>query len=131
MGGADGDIAAFYAKLTEAWAANDGTAFAALYTEDGSLINPFGERADGRPDLGAMYDKYFSGMLKGTTTSVEVSDVRMVGGAHALVDAEQTVYAGNGDVVLAVHVVNLMVQESGEWQLVDSRPYGYLEPPPG
>lgn len=129
MGGADGGIAAFYARLTESWAANDGTAFAALYTEDGSLINPFGERADGRAALGAMYDAYFDGMLKGTTTSVEVTDVRKVGADHVLVDADQSVHAGNGDVVLAVHVVNLMRQEAGEWRLVDSRPYAYLEPP--
>jgi uncharacterized protein (TIGR02246 family) len=65
MGSAEGSVAAFYQKLAAAWSANNGSRFAAFFTEDGSLINPFGQRVDGRQALTAMYSEYFGGMLKG------------------------------------------------------------------
>ena len=41
-------IQAFLDQAGQVWKTNDGGAFAELFTEDGSLINPFGERVDGR-----------------------------------------------------------------------------------
>ena len=129
MGSPENSVVAFHEKVAAAWSANDGTAFAAFFTDDGSLINPFGERADGRAALTAMYSEYFGGMLKGTTTSISVAHVRPVGPDHAVADAEQTIYAENGDVVLALHVVNLLRRDGDEWRLVDSRPYAFLPAP--
>jgi uncharacterized protein (TIGR02246 family) len=91
MGSSENSIAAFHDKLAAAWSANDGTAFAAFFAKDGSLINPFGERADGREALTAMYSEYFGGMLKGTTTSISLTHLRPIGPDHALADAEQMV----------------------------------------
>jgi uncharacterized protein (TIGR02246 family) len=105
------------------------TAFAAFFADDGSLINPFGERADGREALTAMYSEYFGGMLKGTTTSISLTHLRPIGPGHALADAEQTIYAPNGDVLMALHVVNLLRRDGGDWRLVDSRPYACPPPP--
>lgn len=122
-------VAAFHTKLADAWSANDGTAFAAFFTADGSLINPFGERADGREALTAMYSEYFGGMLKGTTTSISLTHVRPIGPDHALADANQTVYAANGDVLMALHVVNLLRKDGNDWRLADSRPYTFPPPP--
>ncbi len=129
MGSPDSSIVAFHDKLAAAWRANDGAAFAAFFTEDGSLINPFGERADGRGALTAMYSEYFGGMLKGTTTSISVSQLRPVEPGHAFADAEQTIYAANGDVLMALHVVNLLRRDGDDWRLVDSRPYAFPPPP--
>jgi uncharacterized protein (TIGR02246 family) len=129
MGSPENSIVAFHDKLAAAWSANDGPAFAAFFTHDGSLINPFGERADGRQALTAMYREYFGGMLKGTTTSISVTHVRPAGPDHAFADAEQTVYAANGDVLLALHVVNLVRNDGDDWRLVDSRPYAFSLPP--
>jgi uncharacterized protein (TIGR02246 family) len=128
MGSPDNSVVAFHTKVAAAWSANDGAAFAAFFTEDGSLINPFGERADGREALAAMYSEYFGGMLKGTTTSISLTHVRPIGPDHAFADAEQTIYAANGDVLLALHVVNLLRRDGDDWRLVDSRPYA-LSPP--
>jgi hypothetical protein len=47
----------------------------------------------------------------------------------ALADAEQTIYAADGDVLLALHVVNLLRKDGDDWRLVDSRPYGFSPPP--
>src|SRR5215469_11280872 len=117
MGSPENSVVAFHDKLADAWSANDGAAFAAFFTEDGSLINPFGERADGRQALTAMYSEYFSGMLKGTTASISLTNVRPVGPDHALADAEQTIYAANGDVLMALHVVNLLRRDGDDWRL--------------
>lgn len=116
-------VSAFYDKLAAAWSANDGTAFAAFFTEDGSLINPFGERADGRQALTAMYSEYFGGMLKGTTTSISLTRTRPAGPDHVLADAEQTIYTSDGDVLMALHVVSLLRRDGNDWRLADSRPY--------
>jgi uncharacterized protein (TIGR02246 family) len=129
MGSPDSSIVALHNKLAAAWSANDGTAFAAFFAEDGSLINPFGERADGREALTAMYSEYFGGMLKGTTTSVSLTHVRPVGPDHAFADAEQTIYAPDGAVLMALHVVNLLRRDGDDWRLVDSRPYAFPPPP--
>jgi uncharacterized protein (TIGR02246 family) len=129
MGIAEISVASFYEKLCVAWKDNDGAAFAAFFTEDGSLINPFGERADGREALKAMYSEYFAGMLKGTTTSISSGHLRPVGPDHAFADADQTVYAANGDVLLGLHVVNLLRRDGDDWRLVDSRPYGFSPRP--
>lgn len=129
MGTADDTVGAFFDKLADAWKANDGAAFAACFTEDGSLINPFGERADGRAALTAMYSEYFGGMLQGTTTSIELSRLRAVEDSHAFADADQTVYSAAGEVLLDLHVVNLLRREGDGWLLVDSRPYSFSPPP--
>ena len=129
MGSPENSVVAFHEKVATAWSANDGAAFAAFFTEDGSLINPFGERADGREALTAMYSEYFGGMLNGTTTSISLTRVRPIGPDHAFADAEQTIYAANGDVLMALHVVNLLRKDGDDWQLADSRPYTFPPPP--
>ena len=129
MGSPENSVVAFHEKLAAAWSANDGTVFAAFFTEDGSLINPFGERADGREALTAMYSDYFGGMLKGTTTSISLTHLRPIEPDHALADAVQTIYAASGDVLLALHVVNLLQKDGDDWRLVDSRPYAFPPPP--
>jgi uncharacterized protein (TIGR02246 family) len=129
MEAAEESVTAFFGKLAETWNTNDGAAFAACFTEDGSLVNPFGERADGRAALTAMYTEYFGGMLKGTTTSIDLTQLRRVEANHALADADQAIYRDNGDVVLALHVVNLLRREGEDWRMVDSRPYAFPPPP--
>lgn len=112
----------------QAWKTNDGAELGRHYTEDGSLVNPFGERADGRAALTAMYTEYFGGMLRGTTTSFEVARARPVGVDHAFVDARQVIRAPDGSTVLALHLAALMRREGGTWRLVDARPFSYATP---
>ena len=130
MGAAERSVAAFFEKVAAAWKANDGAEFAAQFTADGSLINPFGERADGRAALTAMYSEYFGGMLAGTTTSIDLTHLRSIGDDHVFADADQNVYAPTGEAILALHVVNLLQREGADWRIVDSRPYAF-SPVPG
>ena len=76
-----------------------------------------------------MYTEYFGGMLHGTTTSITLTTLRAIGDDHAFADADQMIYAADGEVVLALHVVNLLRRQNAEWRLADSRPYAFPPPP--
>jgi uncharacterized protein (TIGR02246 family) len=122
-------IQAFLDQADQVWKTNDGGAFADLFTEDGSLINPFGERVDGRGAVGAMYSEYFKGMLSGTSTTTTVQSVRAVGDGHAFADCDQTIIGADGQVVLAVHLAALLRRDNDRWRFVDARPYTFPETP--
>ena len=86
-------------------------------------MNPFGERADGRDAVSAMYTTYFGGMLAGTTTRIEVGSARAVGDSHAFADSKQVVCAPDGSVILSLHLSALLRREGDAWRFVDARPY--------
>ena len=116
--------------FAEAWKENDGPGLAGFFVEDGSLVNPFGQRADGRAAVAAMYGDYFDGMLKGTKVATTVDHVRNVDAEHALIDAEQVIQGPGGDVVLVVHLTALLRRSGpGGWKFVDSRPFPYAAAP--
>ena len=122
-------IQAAFDHSTTAWQANDGPALADSFTDDGSLINPFGQRADGRSAIGAMYAEFFGGMLQGSSTTVTVTNVRAVEPNYAFADGEQTISGPDGSVVLAVHLSALLRREGETWRWVDVRPYAFATPP--
>jgi uncharacterized protein (TIGR02246 family) len=111
------------------WKTNEGAAVASSFVEDGALINPFGERADGRAAIASMYAEYFAGMLRATTTSFKLSHVRAVESNHAFVDAEQTIHGADGRVVLVVHLAAVLRRERDGWRFVDARPYTLASKP--
>jgi uncharacterized protein (TIGR02246 family) len=112
-----------------AWRTNDGSALGALFTEDATLVNPFGDRADGRDAVAAMYSEYFGGMLAGTATTIDVTSVRHVGDDVAFLDGEQAILAPDGSVVLSVHLAALLQRDGDGWRFVDARPYTYAAAP--
>ena len=122
-------IKASLERFSTAWKTNDGAALGGYFVDDGSLINPFGELAQSRAKVGAMYSQYFTGMLRGTSTSIKLSNVRNLDNQHAFIDAEQTIYAADGSVVLAVHLAALLRRDGDSWRFVDARPFTYATPP--
>jgi len=116
-------------RFTAAWNANDSAALAAFFVDDAALINPFGQRADGRVAVAAMYGQYFGGMLRGSTTSITVVKVRSVGESAAFVDADQTVTAADGSPMMALHLAALMRRSGDTWLFVDGRPYVFATRP--
>ena len=123
MAGDRASVEEFFTRVADGWKTNDGQALARFFVDEGTLINPFGQRADGRDAVAAMYSEFFGEMLKGTTTEVIVSSVRAVEGNHAFADGEQTIYGSDGEVVLAAHISALLRREGNEWRFVDARPY--------
>jgi uncharacterized protein (TIGR02246 family) len=122
-------IESMFGRFAAAWKTNDGAAVGGFFVEDGTLINPFGQRAIGRAAVGEMYRDYFDTMLRGTSTTVDLTSVRAVGDDHVLTDAEQAIHAPDGSVVLAVHVTSLLRRDADGWRFVDSRPYAYAAAP--
>jgi uncharacterized protein (TIGR02246 family) len=129
MGQDRNSVEQFFNEVVEAWKANDGAAFAGYFVEDGSLINPFGERADGHDAIAGMYKEYFAGMLQATTSHVDLGSVRIVGSDYAFVDGEQTIYGPDGGTIMVVHLSTLLQREGDSWRFVDSRPYAFAAPP--
>ena len=115
----------FFRLFADAWKTNDGAAVASFFVSDGSLINPFGQRADGRDAVAAMYSEYFEGMLRGTSTAIDVASVRGVESNHVLVDGEQTIMASSGEIILVAHLVALLGRDGDSWLFVDGRPYTF------
>src|SRR5579871_5866336 len=68
-----------------AWTTNDGPSLGRFFTDSGTLVNPFGQLADGRDAVTAMYSEYFDGMLAGTSTSIDLARVRDLGDDHAFI----------------------------------------------
>lgn len=122
-------ISSMFGRLSAAWQTNDGNAVAGFFTEDGSLINPFGQRADGRDAIAAMYSAYFAGMLHGTSTVINLTRLRPIEPVHAFGDSEQTILGANGEVLLAVHLGALLRREGDDWLIVDARPYTFATIP--
>jgi uncharacterized protein (TIGR02246 family) len=122
-------IKASYDSFCTAWTTNDGTALGNFFVEDGSLINPFGGRADGRAAVSAMYTEYFGGMLNGTSTAFKLANARGVENSHAFADGEQTIYAADGTVVLVIHLAALLRRDGDSWRFVDARPYTFATAP--
>ena len=118
-------IQSMFERFSDAWKANDEGAVAGFFTEDGSLINPFGQRADGRATIAVMYGEYFTGMLKGTTTTIKLTSVRAVHDDHAFADTEQQIFGPDAQVLLALHLTALLRRERDGWLIVDGRPYAF------
>jgi uncharacterized protein (TIGR02246 family) len=118
----------FLEHFADMWKTNDGNSVAELFVADGSLVNPFGQRADGRNDIAAMYSDYFTGMLQGTTTTATLSAVRYVAPDYAFIDAEQIIFGPDESLLLAVHLAALLRCQGDSWQFADSRPYAYAHP---
>jgi uncharacterized protein (TIGR02246 family) len=123
MGPNHASIEEFLDRVVTSWKTNDGAEVANLFTEDASLVNPFGERADGRADIAAMYSAYFGTMLRDTSTAVTLGAVRGIDATHALIDGEQTIVGPDGEPVLAVHLTALLRRDGDDWRLLDARPY--------
>jgi uncharacterized protein (TIGR02246 family) len=116
-------------EFSAAWKTNDGATVAGCFVEDGTLINPFGQRADGRAAVAAMYSEYFAGMLAGTSTTIDLASVRPVGDDHAFADGEQTIHGPDGSALLVLHIAALLRRDGDDWRFVDSRPYTFATVP--
>lgn len=118
-------------EFEAAFSAHDAEKLGSLFSPDGSLINPMGERADGRDQVAAQFRKSFDGVLKGTKTRLDIKSARLVTPDVALVDVEQQLTGGspppNSPSPRTAHVVALLGKGGGgEWMFLDARPYFFL-----
>lgn len=78
------------AELAAAWAAQDADGFAALYTQDATVVTSAGY-SRGKDEIRAFMTAGFAGRLKGTSTSEEPDRIRLVSDGVAIVNSVSAV----------------------------------------
>jgi uncharacterized protein (TIGR02246 family) len=81
------DVYQVIRAVYDAWAANDANAFAALYTEDATVVQP-GIHKRNREDIRTTMAAGFAGPLKGSTALDQPQSVRLIGSDAAIVITE-------------------------------------------
>jgi uncharacterized protein (TIGR02246 family) len=111
--------AALPERIVAAWASHDADAFAALFTEDGSMILP-GVYQRGREQIRAFMAQAFAGPYRGTRVTGQPLDLRRLSDGVALLITQGGVLApGETEVAeqRAIRASWLAVRRDGDWQL--------------
>jgi len=124
------DLEKRVSDLEAAFNSHDADAVAALFAPDGTFINPPGKRAFGKEQVTERLREDFATVLKGAKFRARVERARVVGDL-ALLDIEQEVSGPNLPPTVprpsVAHAVVLMQKDaSGQWMVLDARPYFFL-----
>ena len=101
----------------DAWAAGDADAFAALYTEDATVVQPGIHKKDNETIRTTMAAG-FAGPLKGSRVVDEPQSLRLIGSDTAIVITEGGVLMAGQDEVpseRAVRATWVLTKEDGKW----------------
>lgn len=125
-----------FRKFEQAFGAQDADEAGAMFAPDGTIINPVGERAEGRDQVTALFRRDFEGVLKGVKNKLTILSVRMVTPEFAFVDIQQELTGGKPmpgrpHPWVAHAAVLLTRQGGGDWMVLDARPYFFLPRAPG
>jgi uncharacterized protein (TIGR02246 family) len=112
-------VAAVPQRIIAAWAAHDAEAFAAVFTEDGTMILP-GLYRKGREDIRSYLAEAFAGPYHGTRVAGQAVDVRFLSAEVGVLITDGGVLAPGETEVASAHAVRgswLVVKQQGQWQL--------------
>jgi uncharacterized protein (TIGR02246 family)/steroid delta-isomerase-like uncharacterized protein len=125
------DIKAVFDGFLAAWNQGDAQGTSGKYVEDGVLIDPWGNQAQGRQNIEKMFAGLFETVMRGSRSSFEIHKIRQVKPDVAFVDATQKVKLGAGAPMpeLTVHLALLATKKDGKWMFADGRPYAFLQMP--
>lgn len=128
-------IKATCAAFDAAWAKGDGKAAAAVFTEEGTLVNAMGQASDGRAAIEAQLTTDFGGMLKGSTHTITLAGIKFVKPEVAVGDADLLITGVKGPDGKAMPPMKLkgtgvFVKQKGGWMFAAARGYTLVPPPP-
>jgi len=112
-------VAAVPERIVAAWSNYDADAFAAVFTEDGTMILP-GIYQKGRPGIRAFMVAAFAGPYQGTQVTGQPIDVRFLNSETGVVITQGGVLApGQTEVPpdQAIHASWIVVKQDGTWLL--------------
>jgi uncharacterized protein (TIGR02246 family) len=101
----------------DAWANNDADAFAALYTEDATVVQP-GIHKKNKEDIRTTMAAAFAGPLKGSRVLDEPQSIRLIGSDAAIVITEGGVLmAGEADLPTErmIRATWVLAKEDEQW----------------
>jgi uncharacterized protein (TIGR02246 family) len=121
-------------QFQAAWNKDDSKAMAAIWAEDGSLINPFGVTANGRAEVEKIFVDEHTHGFKGTTYTTSDVKVQWVTPDVAVADITATITGVHGPDGAAApdyahHVVWVLVKKDGQWMAAAARPYQFSGKP--
>lgn len=122
-------------EFVAAWNAHDAKKMAAVWADDGDLINPFGQKASGRAAIEKFFEAEQAGVMKGTTYAIESTSVRELDRNTAFGDWEAVVTGMTGPDGKALppfrhHVSSVFEMKGGHWKAAAVRAYEF-KPVPG
>ena len=119
-------------EFQSAWNKDDTTAMAAVWADDGSLINPVGVFAQGRDEIVKVFVKEHTSPGPFKATKYSTSDVKFqwVTPDVAVVDVSANIAGIRGSDGAAAqdyahHVVWVFVKKDGKWMAAAARPYRF------
>ncbi len=132
--GAKAEIERVSDSFVAAWNAHDAKKMAATFAEDGDLINPFGQSANGRAAIEKFFEKEQAAAMKGTTYKLQSNSIRELDATCAIADwtaviTGMTDPSGKALPSFDHHVVVAFVKKSGHWQAAAVRAYAFEMPP--
>lgn len=111
-------VAAVPQRIVEAWAANDGAAFARVFTEDATMVLPGDVFKQGRAEIEAFMTAGYAGPYKGTRVTGSPIDVRFTGDGAAVVVTQGGVLAPGATTVAPEEEIRatwVLAKQGHEW----------------
>ncbi len=128
----DAAIKAQFEKLQKAFNAADAKGVAALFADDGDLINPAGQYAKGKLEIEKLAAQDLANIIAGGTSTFTIRDWRFIGNSKdtVLVNATHDFKGGKGPMPEGqVLVTTVMVRRAGQWMVIAARPMVPVKPP--
>jgi uncharacterized protein (TIGR02246 family) len=121
-------------QFEAAWNKDDAHAMAAVWTEDGTVINPMGVTGHGRAEIEKIFAAEHSSHFKNTTYTRTETSVQWVTADVAVVDLSGKITGIRGPDGAAApdfdhHVVWVFVRNGGQWMAAAARPYQFPAKP--
>ena len=122
-------------EFVAAWNAHDTKRLAAVWGDDGNLINPFGVKCNSRAEVEKLFENEHSGVMKASTYRIDSFTQRRAGKDVIVGDWDATVTGmidpGGNPLPPFVHHVTMVYQNrGGHWTATMARAFQPL-PPPG
>jgi uncharacterized protein (TIGR02246 family) len=125
------EIVELLASVDAAWNAGDATAFAALWTTDGTVISPQGQRTEGRDQIEREQAAGFAGPMKGTTHTLTAAAICRPANGVAVVDGEAVIANlrmpdGTTFPPLSANFTTVCVDHGGTWSIAHMVSYMFM-----